>query len=81
MRVCQEKPRNFLLNAKVSISRRYRPVHTSSRQHNILYLGLDVSPLILHTNSRQCKNVLSAPSKCERQIFLVCVVASIIGVR
>jgi hypothetical protein len=26
-------------------------------------------------------DVLSAPSKCERQIFLVCVVASIIGVR
>jgi hypothetical protein len=25
--------------------------------------------------------VLSAPSKCERQIFLVCVEASIIGVR
>jgi hypothetical protein len=24
VRVCQEKPRNFLLNAKVSISRRYR---------------------------------------------------------
>jgi hypothetical protein len=24
MRVCQEKPRNFLLNAKVGISRRYR---------------------------------------------------------
>jgi hypothetical protein len=24
VRVCQEKPRNFLLNAKVGISRRYR---------------------------------------------------------
>jgi hypothetical protein len=24
VRVCQEKPRNFLLNAKIGISRRYR---------------------------------------------------------
>jgi hypothetical protein len=24
VRVCQEKPRNFLLNSKVGISRRYR---------------------------------------------------------
>jgi hypothetical protein len=31
-------------------------VHTSSRQHNILYLGFDIGPLILHTNSRQGKN-------------------------
>jgi hypothetical protein len=35
---------------------RIAAVHTSSRQHNILYLGLDIGPLILHTNSRQGKN-------------------------
>jgi hypothetical protein len=43
------------------------PVHTSSRQHNILYLGLDEGPLILHTNSRQNKNVPQILDSNSRQ--------------
>jgi pSer/pThr/pTyr-binding forkhead associated (FHA) protein len=43
------------------------PVHTSSRQHNILYLGLDIGPLILHTNSRQGKNAPQILDSNSRQ--------------
>jgi hypothetical protein len=39
-----------------SDKKRKRAVHTSSRQHNILYLGFDIGPLILYTNSRQGRN-------------------------
>jgi hypothetical protein len=42
-------------------------VHTSSRQHNILYLGLDIGPLILHTNSRQGKNAPQILDSNSRQ--------------
>jgi hypothetical protein len=45
----------------------YTPVHTSSRQHNILYLGLDIGPLILHTNSRQGKNAPQILDSNSRQ--------------
>jgi hypothetical protein len=45
----------------------FSPVHTSSRQHNILYLGLDIGPLILHTNSRQGKNAPQILDSNSRQ--------------
>jgi hypothetical protein len=45
----------------------FGPVHTSSRQHNILYLGLDIGPLILHTNSRQGKNAPQILDSNSRQ--------------
>jgi hypothetical protein len=44
-----------------------RAVHTSSRQHNILYLGLDIGLLILHTNSRQGKNAPQILDSNSRQ--------------
>jgi hypothetical protein len=50
-----------------------RPVHTSSRQHNILYLGLDIGPLILHTNSRQGKNapeILDSNSRQKKTLVI-----------
>jgi hypothetical protein len=42
-------------------------VHTSSRQHNILYLGFDIGHLILHTNSRQGKNTPEILDSNSRQ--------------
>jgi hypothetical protein len=49
------------------------PVHTSSRQHNILYLGFDIGHLILHTNSRQGKNapeILDSNSRQKKTLVI-----------
>jgi hypothetical protein len=48
-------------------------VHTSSRQHNILYLGFDIGHLILHTNSRQGKNapeILDSNSRQKKTLVI-----------
>jgi hypothetical protein len=58
-----------------------RVVHMSSRQHNILYLGLDIGPLILHTNSRQGKNVPQILDSNSRQKKISVIESTVTKVR
>jgi hypothetical protein len=58
-----------------------RPVHTSSRQHNILYLALDIGPLILHTNSRQGKNAPQILDSNSRQKKILVIESTVTKVR
>jgi hypothetical protein len=76
-----------------SLINNYRPISILSNLSKVFEMILykyiqrvtEISTLILTGNrtrhDEQFFYVLSAPSKCERQIFLVCVEASIIGVR
>jgi hypothetical protein len=56
-------------------------VHTSSRQQNILYLGLDIGPLILHTNSRQGKNAPQTLDSNSRQKKILVIESTVTKVR
>jgi hypothetical protein len=56
-------------------------VHTSSRQHNILYLGLDIGLLILHTNSRQGKNAPQILDSNSRQKKILVIESTVTKVR
>jgi hypothetical protein len=58
-----------------------RSVHTSSRQHNILYLGLDIGLLILHTNSRQGKNAPQILDSNSRQKKILVIESTVTKVR
>jgi hypothetical protein len=58
-----------------------KSVHTSSCQHNILYLGLDIGPLILHTNSRQCKNAPKILDSNSRQKKISVIESTVTKVR
>jgi hypothetical protein len=58
-----------------------KAVHTSSRQHNILYLGLDIGPLILHTNSRQGKNAPQILDSNSRQKKILVIESTVTKVR
>jgi hypothetical protein len=59
----------------------FHTVHTSSRQHNILYLGLDIGPLILHTNSRQGKNAPQILDSNSRQKKILVIESTVTKVR
>jgi hypothetical protein len=59
----------------------YISVHTSSRQHNILYLGLDIGLLILHTNSRQGKNAPQILDSNSRQKKILVIESTVTKVR
>jgi hypothetical protein len=63
------------------ISATFYAVHTSSRQHNILYLGLDIGPLILHTNSRQGKNASKILDSNSRQKKISVIESTVTKVR